>query len=241
MTAPINIAIIGYGKMGRELHRLAPDNGFNVISIIDDDLAWKTKEGELKMAQVAIEFSTPDAAPVNIRRCFDLNLPVVSGTTGWASAQKELFDYCESHGRTLFYAPNFSIGVNLFFQLNKKLASMMASHEAFVPSITEVHHIHKLDSPSGTAVALANDINREIARITGWHPGQGDEQTLGIESIRQGEEPGTHIVRYISDTDAIEITHRSFNRSAFALGALAAARWVLGKKGVYNMADFMNL
>lgn len=222
----MNIALIGYGKMGHIIERIAQDRGHKVVCIIDKDNTSDMAGEEFRRADVAIEFSTPQTAAGNIRKAWEAGVAVVCGTTGWQQELPALQHEAATGGKALFWASNFSIGVNLLFALNKRLAELMKPYGQYTPSITEIHHIHKLDAPSGTAITLAEQ--------TGFPVGQ-------IESIREGEVPGTHIVRYDSKVDSIEIRHEAKSREGFALGAVIAAEFLKGKQGFYSMNDLLKL
>ena len=237
----MKIALLGYGKMGQEIHKLAEKRGHEIVLIIDNDEDWNEKGHILRDAEVAIEFTTPDSAVDNITHCFETDVPVVVGTTGWIEDIESIRRTCIDQNKSLFFSPNFSIGVNLFFDLNKYLASLMAKWDNYEISIEETHHIHKLDAPSGTAIVLANDIIRHVERKEKWVKElQENPDEVGIKSYRSEDVPGTHIVRYESEMDAIVITHTSKTRRGFALGALLAAEWMKGKKGFFEMKDLLN-
>ena len=217
----MKIALLGYGKMGQEIHKLAEKRGHEIVLIIDNDEEWTEKGHMLKNAEVAIEFTTPDSAVDNIMHCFETDVPVVVGTTGWIEYN--------------------SLRNVLTVFLNRYLASLMAKWENYEISIEETHHIHKLDAPSGTAIVLANDIIRHVERKEKWVKElQENPDEVGIKSYRSEDVPGTHIVRYESEMDAIVITHTSKTRRGFALGALLAAEWMKGKKGFFEMKDLLN-
>ena len=236
----MKIAILGYGKMGQEIERIAILKKHEVALIIDSVEDWEKVGGRLGEADIAIEFSQPDTVLDNIYHCFDANIPVVVGTTGWHEDLEQVKKDCLDRGQTIFFSPNFSIGVNLFFELNRHLAALMSKWVDYEISIEETHHIHKQDAPSGTAIVLANDIIRNSGRKEKWvkempeHP-----EELGIQSFRTENVPGTHKVKYESDNDFIEIIHTAKNRRGFAIGTILAAEWVLGKKGIYEMKDLL--
>jgi 4-hydroxy-tetrahydrodipicolinate reductase len=237
----MKIALLGYGKMGQEIHKLAEKRGHEIILIIDNDEEWQEKGPLLREAEVAIEFTTPDSAVDNIMHCFENDIPVIVGTTGWIEDIDTIRKTCTDENKSLFFSPNFSIGVNLFFDLNRYLSSLMAKWDNYEISIEETHHIHKLDAPSGTAIVLANDIIRNIERKEKWVKElQENPDEVGIKSYRSEDVPGTHIVRYESEMDAIVITHTAKTRRGFALGALLAAEWIKGKKGFFEMKDLLN-
>jgi len=245
----MKIVLIGHGKMGKAIEALAKKRGHEISLIVTQENNANITSEELSKADVAIEFSRPDAAFDNILRCFNAGLPVVSGTTGWNDQLNEVKNLCRSGNHSFFYASNYSIGVNVFFEINKKLASLMNNLDQYDEVfIHESHHIHKLDSPSGTAITLAEQIIGEMDRLKYWKNYKGDENISGdgddnnelpIFSTREDEVPGTHIVKYFSDEDEIEIIHKALSRQGFALGAIVAAEWLKGKKGVYGMQDLL--
>lgn len=238
----MKIALLGYGKMGKEIERVALSRHHEIVLKIDAfNLKEFTREN-LSRADVAIDFSTPESAWSNIMKCFEAGVPVVCGTTGWLSRFEEVKRKCTELDQSFFYASNYSIGVNLFFALNKYLARLMDPMNEYEVSIKEIHHVHKLDAPSGTAISLANDIIEGIGRKEKWElNGAGDPAALKITSVREDEVPGTHIIAYESEVDTIEITHLAKNRRGLALGALLAAEFIHGKKGVFSMDDMMKL
>lgn len=221
--------------MGHEVERLALAKGHEIVVTIDNEQEWSERLDRLKTADIAIEFSQPDQAFGNINRCFDLHLPIVVGTTAWYDHLDEVKERCLQEGQSLFYAPNFSIGMNMVFKMNKELARF-AEQYGYSMSLAETHHIHKLDKPSGTAAKLANDIITESSRYQCWSinaPYPAD--TLPIEVTREGEVFGIHSVTAQSTADRITLTHEAFSREGLALGALAAAQFLLGKTGVFTM------
>ncbi len=233
----MKIALLGYGKMGHEVERIAFAKGHEIVVTIDNDQEWIERTELLKQAEVAIEFSQPDQAFNNISRCFDLHLPIVVGTTAWYDRLDEVKKRCLEEKQSLFYAPNFSIGMNMVFRMNKELARF-AEKYGYSVSLAETHHIHKLDKPSGTAAKLANDIIAESSRYQCWsinEPYPAD--TLPIEVTREGEVFGIHSVTAQSSADRITLTHEAFSREGLAQGALAAAQFLLGKTGVFTMED----
>ncbi len=235
----MKVALIGYGKMGHIIERIAKERGHEIVSTIDIDNLGDFESAAFKSADVAIEFTKPDTALGNVRKCFDANVPVVSGTTGWnASALK---DEVEKTGKTLFWSSNYSIGVYVFNAISKNLARMMNQFSNYNVEMTEVHHIHKLDAPSGTAITLAEGILENLDRKTDWVKETEAKPTdLAIKSIREGEVPGIHTIRYESDVDSITMTHDAKSREGFALGAVVAAEFVAGKKGFFGMSDMFN-
>ena len=236
----MRIVLIGYGKMGKEIERIAIDRGHQIVSKIDienpDDLNSLTN----KEVDVAIEFSNPVSAFSNIMKCIEKQIPIVCGTTGWLEKKAEVEKATQSFDSTFFYASNYSIGVNLFFKLNKQLAKLMQPHAGYDIYTNEIHHIEKKDSPSGTAITIAEGIMSQYPNKNKWVnneiPG-ADE--IAIWSQRESTKPGTHTVKYISKVDQIEVTHEAFSREGFALGAVIAAEWILGKKGVLGMDDML--
>ena len=235
----MKIALIGYGKMGHEVAQTALAQGHEIVVAIDNDQEWNERMELLKQAEVAIEFSQPDQAFANINRCFDLHLPIVVGTTAWYDRLEEVKKRCSEEGQSLFYAPNFSIGMNIMFLLNKQLAKYADQYHYRI-SLAETHHIHKLDKPSGTAAKLANDIIAQSSRYQCWsinEPYPAD--CLPIEVTREGEVFGIHSVIAESSADRITLTHEAFSRQGLAQGALAAAQFLLGKKGCFTMEDLL--
>jgi 4-hydroxy-tetrahydrodipicolinate reductase len=241
----MKIALLGYGKMGKTIEAIALKRGHTIVLKLKRDNAETATDAELKTADVAIEFSTPDTAVKNILRCFCNNVPVVAGTTGWLGRMADVHSECASREGGFFYASNFSIGVNLFFRLNEKFADMMSAYPDYKITMEEIHHIHKLDSPSGTAISLAKGIlaNNESLKTYKDYPGEFPAEfpagELPIHSKRTGEVPGTHSISYTSSVDKITITHEAFSREGFALGAVLAAEFMVGKKGVYGMEDLL--
>lgn len=237
----MKIAILGYGKMGQEIEHIAISRKHDVTLIIDSIEDWEKEGTRLGEVDLAIEFSQPDTVMDNIYNCFDANVPVVIGTTGWYEDLEQVKKDCLERGQSLFFSTNFSIGVNLFFELNRKLAAIMSKMKDYEISIEETHHIHKQDAPSGTAIILANDIIRNSGRKEKWVKAMsGNPEELAIQSFRTDNVPGTHLVRYESEVDSIEIIHTAKNRHGFAIGSILAAEWLLGKKGVYEMKDLLN-
>jgi 4-hydroxy-tetrahydrodipicolinate reductase len=236
----MNIALIGYGKMGKEIEQIAISRGHTIVLKIGSANANYTSE-ELKKADVAIEFSTPESAINNIYKCFATGVPIIVGTTGWLNKLDEVKQKCIEKNQTLFYASNYSIGVNLFFKLNTYLAKLMNPYPDYNVSIEEIHHVHKLDAPSGTAISLAHQVIEQIDSKQKWVNASSEkENELSIVSKRIDEVPGTHTVTYSSTIDEINITHIAYNRKGFALGAIIAAEWAQNKKGVFGMNDLMD-
>lgn len=237
----MKIAIIGYGKMGKELESIAIERGHEIVAIIDKEGFSELAKDNLKNADVAIEFSTPEAALDNYKPCFDLGLPVVSGTTGWLDRFDEAKETCLAKDAGFFYASNFSLGVNLFFEVNRKLAKLIAPYQEYHVSVEEIHHIHKKDTPSGTAISLACDIISHNANKSGWICNTlALENEISITAKRIDNVPGTHTITYDSPVDCIEISHRAKNRKGFAMGAILAAEFMKGKKGIFGMKDLLN-
>lgn len=232
----MKIALLGYGRMGKAIEEVALNRGHQIV--IRKDI--EPIDVDLSEAEVAIDFSHPAAAFDNIKSCIAAGVPVVSGTTGWLENYKEAVSYCESKEGAFLYASNFSIGVNLFFNLNLQLAKMMEKIEGYKPSMEEIHHIHKLDAPSGTAITLAESILKHNS-ISEWSIESQQEDTLFIKVKREGEVPGTHSVTYGSAIDEIEIKHTAHNRKGFALGAVVAAEWIKNKRGVFQMKDVLSI
>jgi 4-hydroxy-tetrahydrodipicolinate reductase len=229
----MNILIIGYGKMGKMVEEIALSKSDTIVGIIDKEEDWQTFDKNNKYKDiVAIDFSIPSKVLDNIEKAWERNIAIVVGTTGWYDNLEEITQRANQEKKTLFWASNFSIGVFLFNKLNAYLADMMKEYSDYNPSIKEIHHIHKLDAPSGTAITLAQTLveNHNI-----------EKQNLNIESVREGEVCGTHIINYYSEVDDIEIKHTAHSRKGFASGAVMAAHWLKGKQGVFTMKDFINL
>ena len=245
----MNIALIGYGKMGQIIERFAIERGHEVVLKIGIDNLADLTVSNLRKADIAIDFSTPDAAINNIYTCFDANVPIVVGTTGWYGQLQEIKDECLRRNNTLLYGSNFSIGVNLFFHINEVLAKVMNNYPVYEVQVEEIHHTQKLDSPSGTAMTLAEGIIENMDRKSEWvneldgNPAievLKQEQVL-IASQRIENIPGTHTVIYSSEVDEIELKHTAHSRAGFALGAVVAAEWLQNKQGFYNISDIFNL
>ncbi|MBT8263048.1 MAG: 4-hydroxy-tetrahydrodipicolinate reductase [Bacteroidia bacterium] len=232
----MKLALLGYGKMGKTIERLAIDAGHVVIFKADKEF----EDGDLKAADAAVEFSTPNAAFTNIKRCIEAGVPVVSGTTGWLDEYSEVLKLCEERNGSFIYASNFSIGVNLFFSLNEYLSKQMQSHKEYKASIEETHHTEKKDAPSGTAISLAESILKYSDKV-GWKLDNARDDELRVHSKREGDIKGIHVVTYGSEIDQISIRHEAFSRDGFAKGAILAAEWLQNKKGVYSMKDVLGL
>ncbi|WP_108868728.1 4-hydroxy-tetrahydrodipicolinate reductase [Aquimarina aquimarini] len=232
----MKIALLGYGKMGKTIEKIAIERGHTIVLKVDkDDTTY-----DLSDADVAIDFSIPSAAVNNITNCFNTNTPVISGTTGWLDHYDDMITLCKEKKGGFIYASNYSLGVNLFFELNKKLAKMMKPLEGYEIAMEEIHHTEKLDAPSGTAITLAEGII-ENSNKEAWQLDSNDKNTIPITAKRIDKTPGTHTVTYSSAVDDIEIKHTAHNRNGFALGAVVAAEWLKDKTGVYNMKDVLGL
>lgn len=232
----MKIALLGYGKMGRIIEEKAIQRGHEIVLKKGSHGSF---EG-LEKVDVAIDFSIPSAAVTNIRACLDLNIPVVSGTTGWLEDYDAIVKECNEKEGAFLYGSNFSLGVNIFFELNAQLAKIMASFNDYKVSMEEIHHTQKLDAPSGTAISLAQGII-ENSNYKTWTLDNAKEDEISITAIRQDSVPGTHSVFYDSPIDQIEIKHTAHSRDGFALGAIIATEWIVGKKGVFSMKDVLNL
>ena len=238
----MKIALIGYGKMGHEIEKIALQRGHEIVCTIDLNETGKFDSPEFRSAEAAIEFTSPESALQNYRRAFAANVPVVSGTTGWLEHLNEIKAACEFEGQTFFYASNFSLGVNIFYALSNYLAKVMSQFSDYDVRMEETHHIHKLDAPSGTAITLAEGILENLGRKETWSLNKaGNENELEIKVFREGEVPGIHTVVYESEADSIRITHDAKSRKGFALGAVLAAEFTKGKKGFLGMKDMLNL
>ena len=238
----MKIALIGYGKMGKELKTLAESRGHTISLIIDVDNREDLTPDNLKQADVAVEFTNPNAALQNIGACFDAHVPVVSGTTGWTDRMDEVRKRCKEENQTFFYASNYSLGVNILFHINRVLADIMNRYPGYDVMMEETHHVQKIDSPSGTAITLAEDILQRIDRKKKWvnRPAKRDDE-LPVLSYRRDKVPGIHTVRYDSKMDTLTLTHSARNRTGFALGAVMAAEFIVGKTGCFGMKDLLNL
>ncbi len=233
----MKIGLFGYGKMGRMIEAIALDRGHQITARIDVD---NRSEIDFSQIDLAIDFSVPEAAVSNIRTALEHGIPVVSGTTGWLDQYQEIVDYCQERKGSFLYASNFSLGVNLFFALNSRLAQMIGSQKQYKVSIEEIHHTQKLDAPSGTAISLAEGIIGETD-YKNWTVGEAKASEIPITSRRIGDNAGTHIIDYDGPVDQIRIQHTAHSRQGFAEGAVIAAEWLLDKKGVFNMQDVLNL
>ena len=239
----MNIGLIGYGKMGKAIEEVALERGHQIVFKADSESPISADI--IATADVAIEFSVPELAVKHIQLAADTNTPIVVGTTGWNSDLQEVEAYLATKSGSLIHASNFSIGVNIFFELNRKLAKLLSEHPEYQANITETHHLQKLDAPSGTAISLANEILNHNDSYLSWVAGEGtpphvNSNQLGVTAIRLPGVPGTHTVKYESEIDTISITHEAHNRKGFALGAVIAAEWILNKQGVFTMKDVLN-
>jgi 4-hydroxy-tetrahydrodipicolinate reductase len=244
----MKFALIGYGKMGRAIEKviLDQDQGDEIVLRIGEDNLHDLTASNLKMADVAIEFTRPDAAITNIYLCFSAGIPVVVGTTAWLDKLDEVRRTCTDMDGGLFYAPNFSIGVNIFFEINRRMAAIMHTQPQYDVAIEEIHHTEKLDAPSGTAIYTAEVIMGQLPQKVKWalrdpaQSGAHPASSLLITAKREPHVPGTHVVTYSSDADEIQIIHQAKTRRGFAEGAVMAARWMHGRKGVYQMKDLLS-
>ena len=240
----MKIVILGYGKMGHEVEQIALQRGHDVAYRIDTEQDWYRNIDGIADCDVVIEFSTPATAIANIEKCFELDIPMVIGTTGWYAHLDEISSRCQNEGHTLFYAPNFSIGMNFVFKLNKEMAKFAQKYD-YQLDITEMHHIHKLDKPSGTAVKLAEDIIDNNENYEYWmlddedEPLDNNDKMLRVNAIREGEVFGIHEIKALSDCDEITLRHEAFSRKGFATGAVIAAEFIQNKKGIFTMKDII--
>lgn len=237
----MNIALIGYGKMGKAIEEIAISRGHSVVVKFNSQNPLESSQ--LRTTDVAIEFSQPDLALKHIKLCADGQIPIVVGTTAWEEHLPEIINHIDKREASLIYSSNFSIGVNLFFEMNKHLAKLMNDKSDYVASITEIHHTQKIDSPSGTAVTLAKDLISNHPTYSTWKlTGQSknmEKNDLPISAIREGNVPGTHLISYTSEIDTLTIEHQAHNRKGFALGAVIAAEFIHKKQGVYTMSDIL--
>ena len=236
----MNIALIGYGKMGKAIEEIAVSRGHAIVLKVSLDNMEDNTTRKIRQADVAIEFTGPESAYENIIRCLDAGVPVVSGSTGWLAKLDEVRRHCTQKNGTFLYASNFSVGVNIFFEVNKRLAELMAGHPDYEPRITEIHHTQKRDAPSGTAITLAEQLLEKIHRKKEWVNHISDNlDELEILSERVDPAPGIHTIAYDSDIDTITITHTAHNRRGFATGAVLAAEFVRSRKGIFQMSDVL--
>lgn len=236
----MNILLLGYGKMGKVIEGFAISRGHNIVARIDLNNRHEFEALSPGDVDAVIEFSHPSSGYSNVKACIEKGFPVVCGTTGWLEHKPEIDKLTQEKGGAFFYSSNYSIGVNIFFQLNKLLARIMNPHKQYSLSTVEIHHTEKKDSPSGTAITLAEGIIENLDGRETWVNNQiAEENEVPIWSQREGKVPGTHIIKYISDVDQIEILHQAHSREGFALGAVVAAEWIAGKKGVFSMQDLL--
>ncbi|GGI57171.1 4-hydroxy-tetrahydrodipicolinate reductase [Winogradskyella haliclonae] len=232
----MKIALLGYGKMGKIIERVAIERGHSICFKANS----KTKALHFEDADVAIDFSIPSTAVLNIKSAINANVPVISGTTGWLEHYTNITAHCNANNGAFLYASNFSLGVNIFFEVNRVLASLIAKYPDYHLGIEEIHHTQKLDAPSGTAISLANDIIK-TSDYKNWTLDSPNSDEIKIDAKRIEDVPGTHIISYNSEVDSVEIKHTAHNREGFALGAVIAAEWIADKKGVFSMKDVLNI
>jgi len=232
----MKIALLGYGKMGKTIEKLALEKGHSVVFKNTSEFS----EGNFEDAEVAIDFSSPDAAVQNISKVLEAGIPIISGTTGWLDKYDEMVNLCENRNGSFIYASNFSVGVNLFFSINEYAAKLMAQWKEYDVSVEEIHHLEKKDAPSGTAITIAEGILKHIDKEN-WKLNSADENSLKITAIREEDVKGTHIVSYNSAIDAISLKHEAHSREGFAKGAILAAEWLKDKKGIYTMKDVLEI
>ena len=232
----MRFALLGYGKMGKVIERIALQRGHEIVLKVTSE----DKDYTLSNIDVAIDFSVPDAAIANISNCLDNDIPVISGTTGWLERYDDMVKFCETKNGAFLYASNFSLGVNIFFELNRTLSKLMKGLLEYDVSIEEIHHTQKLDAPSGTAISLAKDIIAH-SDYNSWTMDVPKSDEIGIVAKRIENVPGTHEITYKSEIDTIQIKHTAHNREGFALGAVVAAEWIIGKKGIFTIKDVLNI
>ncbi|WP_055448312.1 4-hydroxy-tetrahydrodipicolinate reductase [Lacinutrix mariniflava] len=232
----MKIALLGYGRMGKTIETIALSRGHEIVIKTSE-----TVSSEITKADIAIDFSIPNAAFGNISNCINNNIPVISGTTGWLDSYDEIVALCEQKKGAFIYASNFSLGVNIFFELNKNLAKMMSALEDYNVDLEEIHHTQKLDAPSGTAISLAEDIIENHNSFNAWQLDGNEDKVLPITAKRIENVPGTHNITYKSEVDTIKIEHIAHSRQGFALGAVVAAEWLVGKTGIFTMKDVLNI
>ena len=238
----MKIALIGYGKMGKAIEEIALQKGHKIVLKINDENIADLNKTNLEKCDVAIEFTNPESAVTNIKTCIDAGIPVVCGSTGWVAGEKEIRKYCEENAGTLLYSSNFSIGVNIFFEINRKLAELMSQQNTYNVAIEEIHHTLKKDAPSGTAISLAQQIISQNSSKLNWTLDTAPtENEINITSKRIDPAPGTHHVKYTSAIDDIEIIHTAHSRKGFAAGALTAAEFIQEKKGIFTMTDVLKI
>ena len=238
----MKITLSGYGKMGKEVEQIALHKNHTISTILDKQEDWEILQKPISESDVIIDFSQPDVVVSNLKQAFKLNIPIVTGTTGWDNQKEEIRQLCLANQQALFVASNFSIGVNIFFEINSLLAKFMDQYPAYHPSIEEIHHIQKLDKPSGTAIELAKQIIEQISRKSNYTLEKEIlPSDIKVVSKRMEDIPGTHIVTYSSEVDQIELKHIAHNRKGFASGAVMAAEWIIGKKGCFGMKDLLGI
>lgn len=235
----MNIVLFGYGKMGKEIEQIALQRKHSIVLKIDKENSSDASKEALQKADVAIEFSTPHTVTDNINRCFDAGLPIVVGATGWYEKFDEIKKKCEQTKGSLFHATNFSVGVNLFWKVTEQMAKLMSGFPEYEASMQEIHHVHKLDKPSGTAITTAEKLIANQSQKKKWSLENSCKEELFIDVVREDEVPGTHTVYYKSAIDEINLTHIAYNRKGFALGAVLAAEFLKDKKGIYTMRDML--
>lgn len=232
----MKIALLGYGRMGKSIEAIALKRNHSIVLKVSDS----TSRYDFSNADVAIDFSIPTSAVNNIKQALDAGVPVISGTTGWLEHYNEVLEYCKSKNGTFLYASNFSLGVNIFFEINKTLSKLMSNHPGYSTEIEEIHHTQKLDAPSGTAISLADQIIKNT-NYNKWTLDQPKSNEIHIEVKRIDKVPGTHEISYNSEIDTISIKHTAHSREGFAMGAVIAAEWIKDKKGVFSMKDVLNI
>lgn len=236
----MNITLVGYGRMGHEIEQIAMERGHSVILIIDKDNLDDLSPEKMKSADVVIEFTTPESAFENIMKCLSMKKPVVSGSTGWLTRYGEVSEACIKNETSFIFSSNYSIGVNILFRLNLMLAEMMSKRNEYTAAIEEIHHIKKLDAPSGTAISLSDGIVKKHKKYTGWSfPEDKSDKSVVITSVREGTVPGTHTVEWDSEIDKISLRHEAKGRKGFALGAVLAAEYISTRKGIFSMDDVL--
>ena len=242
MMKNLRIALIGYGKMGKAIEKYAIEKNHEIVAVIDNPSDWTDKHHALSTADVAIDFSIPQAALSNIDNCLKINLPLVLGTTGWYEKLPQIQEATEKSGGAILWASNFSLGVQILFHMNARLAEIMNRYPEYSPKIHEIHHTQKLDAPSGTAIQLANGVLQSYPELNGWYLAENENNNpnmLPVFSDRIGNVTGTHHISYSSSVDKITISHEANNREGFVLGAVMAAEWLVGKHGFFTMKDVL--
>lgn len=237
----MNIALVGYGKMGKTIEQIAAERGHNIVLRISSSNKEELTKENLQKADVVIEMTQPDAAKDNVLFCLEAGVPVTTGTTGWNKDIPLAEEAATNNDTAFLYASNYSVGVNIFFEINKILARLMNEQPSYDVSMKEIHHTQKKDSPSGTAITLANQVLDHVQRKSQWSEEEQGDDILHITALRKEGVPGTHSIKYSSSIDDIEITHTAHNRNGFALGAVLAAEFIAGKKGIYTMKDVLGI